>query len=101
MSMWAALFVVHSAGAIPLPHIRSLQARGVEFKRHYSNAPVCCPSRATFWSGRHAHKIPHASAVSRDLEVKGVWNNYEGLPGDFSQRLDQLRTYKKCSQPYQ
>ena len=84
----------YSDGAIPLPHIRSLQARGVEFRRHYSNAPVCCPSRATFWSGRHAHKIPHASAVSRDLEVEGVWNNYEGLPGDFSKRLDQVLANK-------
>ena len=28
--------------------------------------------------------------MSRDLEVRGVWNNYEGLPGDFSKRLDQV-----------
>ena len=80
----------YSDGAIPLPNIRALQRRGVEFRSHYSNAPVCCPSRATFWSGRHAHKIPHGSALGGDLDVKGVWNNYEGLPADFGGRLDQV-----------
>lgn len=44
---------------LELPNIRKLQAKGVSFERHYANAPVCCPSRATFWSGRHAHNIPH------------------------------------------
>lgn len=55
---------------------RSLQRRGTNFVRHYSNTPVCCPSRASFWSGRHAHKIPHHNR----MPVGGVWNNYEGLP---------------------
>ena len=72
---------------IPMPNIRKLQASGVEFQRHYSNAPVCCPSRATFWSGRHAHKIPH---TNNGIDVGGAWNNYEGLPLDYKQRLDQV-----------
>lgn len=79
----------YSDGAIPLPNIRSLQDRGTSFRRHYSNAPVCCPSRATLWSGRHAHRIPHDSALG-DFEVGGAWNNYEGLPPDYGARIDQV-----------
>jgi len=71
---------------IPLPNIHMLQEHGVSFYRHYSNTPVCCPSRATFWSGRHAHKIPH---LHNNISVGGAWNNYEGLPQDFSHRIDQ------------
>ena len=74
---------------LTLPSIRKLQAGGLEFRRHYANAPVCCPSRATFWSGRHASNIPHAQASS-GLPVAGAWNNYEGLPSNFSDRIDQV-----------
>ena len=70
-----------------MPNVRKLQARGIEFQRHYSNAPVCCPSRATFWSGKHAHNIIHSHY---NIEVGGVWNNIEGLPGDYKYRLDQV-----------
>eukprot|EP00050_Salpingoeca_kvevrii_P013915 m.31660 g.31660 ORF g.31660 m.31660 type:complete len:579 (-) comp5385_c0_seq1:1640-3376(-) len=72
---------------IPLPNIRQLQANGTAFVRHYSNTPVCCPSRATFWSGRHAHHIPHEH---NGMLVRGAWNNYEGLPHNFSARIDQV-----------
>ena len=80
----------YSNDLIPLDAIRELQEGGSAFHRHYANAPVCCPSRATFWSGRHAHKIPHQSAVPGGPTVQGAWNNYEGLPKDFDQRIDQV-----------
>jgi arylsulfatase K len=48
---------------------------------------VCCPSRATFWSGRHASNIPHDH---HGIAVGGAWNNYEGLPLNYSQRIDQV-----------
>eukprot|EP00051_Salpingoeca_urceolata_P017921 m.248506 g.248506 ORF g.248506 m.248506 type:complete len:593 (-) comp19078_c1_seq3:209-1987(-) len=70
-----------------IPNIRSLQQHGHTFTRHYSNAPVCCPSRATFWSGRHASNIRHKHG---NLTVGGVWNNYEGLPAGYSDRIDQV-----------
>eukprot|EP01047_Picozoa_sp_COSAG01_P015703 COSAG01_NODE_790_length_13572_cov_4.015587_7_plen_350_part_00 len=38
--------------AIKLPNFRELQKGGLNFRRHYANAPVCCPSRATFWCVR-------------------------------------------------
>lgn len=92
---------------IPLPNLRQLAQGGYAFHRHYSNTPVCCPSRATLWSGRHAHKIPHVQRQqqgsddnnnhsssthnsSKELPVNGVWNNFEGLPPDFDLRIDQI-----------
>ena len=77
---------------IPLPNIRKLEDEGgVSFYRHYSNAPVCCPSRATFWSGKHAHKIPHRQNHNGNnndpVDVHGVWNNFEGLPPGYNQTI--------------
>jgi len=70
-----------------IPSIRRMQAGGVYFQRHYSNAPVCCPSRATFWSGRHASNIMHQHGA---MKVGGVYNNYEGLPDNYTNRIDQV-----------
>ena len=95
----------YQGNVIPLPNLRQLaQAEGgYAFHRHYSNTPVCCPSRATLWSGRHAHKIPHIQRQQspnsgnnsipthkKELPVNGVWNNFEGLPPDFDLRIDQI-----------
>lgn len=78
----------YSQNVIPLPNIRSLEdAGGTSFHRHYSNAPVCCPSRATFWSGRHAHKLAH---LHNGIQVPGSINNYEGLPDNYTDRIDQV-----------
>ena len=71
-----------------IPHIRSLLASGsVRFDSGYSNNPVCAPSRSSLWSGRAPHKIPHEH---NGFLVNGAWNNYEGLPTNYSARLDQL-----------
>lgn len=69
--------------------VRKLQERGSNFVRHYSNVPVCCPSRASFWSGRHPHNLPHSQSGT-GLPVGGAWNNYEGLPSGYSDRMDQV-----------
>jgi hypothetical protein len=74
---------------IPLPNIRELQNGGLEFHKHYANAPVCCPSRASFWSGRHASNLPHEH---NGVDVPGAINNYEGLPQNFTDRIDQVLT---------
>ena len=75
---------------VKLPNFRALQEGGLNFRRHYANAPVCCPSRATFWSGRHASNLAHLHPGYGDIHVPGALNNFEGLPGNFSHRIDQV-----------
>jgi arylsulfatase A-like enzyme len=71
-----------------IPNIRALLAGGsVRFDSAYSNSPVCAPSRSSLHSGRAPHKIAH---VHNGELVGGVYNNYEGLPVNYSARLDQL-----------
>lgn len=71
-----------------IPNIRSLLAGGsVRFDTTYANSPVCAPSRSSMHSGRAPHKILHEH---NGMTVRGVWNNYEGLPTNYSTRLDQL-----------
>ena len=71
-----------------VPNIRALLAGGsVRFDAAYSNSPVCAPSRSSMHSGRAPHKIAHEH---NGMLVRGVWNNAEGLPSNYSARLDQL-----------
>ena len=85
-------------GAIPeLPTFKMLQDGGLNFKKHYANVPVCCPSRSTFWSGRHDHHIPHQHPGYANITVGGAWNNYEGLPANYSRRLDQVMSNRSLT----
>jgi arylsulfatase A-like enzyme len=61
---------------VPIPHIRSLQDRGVNFVNFYCNVPICAPSRASVWSGRQPHNGLHKH---NNITVRGYWNNYEGV----------------------
>ncbi len=61
------------------PHLDRLAEHGTLFERCHSNNPICCPSRASMWSGRWAHQVE-------------AWNNYEGLEPDdptFRTRLEE------------
>ena len=74
-----------------MPQTRALLAeQGTTLADFFVTTPVCCPSRATVWSGRHAHKIPHQSKVPGGPPVQGAWNNSEGRPADFDERIDQV-----------
>ncbi len=60
----------HPALRHATPNIDRLASQGVTFENTYCNYPLCCPSRASMWSGRFAHNI-------------GAWNNYRGIsPND-------------------
>lgn len=43
------------------PNLDSLAAGGTRFARHYCNAPVCTPSRQSFFTGQ----MPHMAGVTR------------------------------------
>lgn len=56
----------HPAMLRATPNLDGLAARGVLFRNAYCNSPICCPSRASMWSGRFTH---HCEG----------WNNHKGL----------------------
>ena len=74
---------------MPIPNLQKLMREGVTFNWTYVSSPVCCPSRAAIWSGRHVHDIPHAQSGT-NLAVRGVWNNNEGLDHSFNATIDQI-----------
>ena len=72
---------------VPIPNIRKLKARGAHFVNHYANVPICCPSRASVWTGRQPHNIPHEH---NGQHVGGAWSNFEGL-GLANTTFDRLK----------
>jgi len=67
----------HPAMQRATPHLDALAARGVLFRNAYTNNPICCPSRASMFSGTHTH---HCEG----------WNNYKGLEPGTPTFLDRL-----------
>ncbi len=64
-----------------MPRTRKLIGRrGTTFERFYATDPLCCPSRATFFSGQYAHNTgvisnggPNALAAFDESQTLGVW----------------------------
>lgn len=56
----------HQALEGATPNLDRLAEEGVLFENAYSTYPLCCPARASMWSGRFAHNID-------------AWNNSRGL----------------------
>lgn len=59
------------------PNFDRLARQGVLFRQAYCNSPICCPSRASMWSGQYTH---HCEG----------WNNYKGLSETDPTFRDQL-----------
>lgn len=78
-------------GPMHLTNIRKLTAEPatVQFDMHYVAAPVCCASRASIWSGRYPHQIRHAQQGT-NIIVNGAWNNFEGLPKNYSEKINDV-----------
>jgi hypothetical protein len=70
----------YSNDAIKLPNLRALQKGGLNFQHHFSNSPVCCPSRSAFWSGRHVSNLEHTHKGYPGIEVPGAINSAFCLP---------------------
>merc|ERR1719230_1995416 len=79
---------------VPIPNIQSLQNRGTNFKNTYADVPICCPSRASVWSGRRPHNLPHEM---NGMQVGGSWNNYEGF-GLANTTFDKLKISDRLAQ---
>eukprot|EP01147_Barroeca_monosierra_P003495 gene3495-6122_t len=79
-----AYFVENEEDApMDLPNLRRLMREGTSFMQHYVQAPVCCPSRASTWSGRQVNP-------DTGLFVKGAYNNHEGLPANYSNTFAEV-----------
>ena len=69
-----------------LPRTRALiGTQGVKFKRFYVTDPLCCPSRATFFTGQYAHNTgvisnggPNAADALKESETLPVWLKQAG-----------------------
>ena len=40
---------------VKTPNIDRLASNGVTYKNHYVSAPMCVPSRVSFWTGMYPH----------------------------------------------
>jgi hypothetical protein len=62
-----------------MPEVRKLLAeQGTFFSRHYCTVALCCPSRATIWTGKEAHNTnvtdvnpPYGMYRVYSLETRG------------------------------
>lgn len=59
----------HGHPFVRTPNLARLAAGGVVFDAAYCNSPLCVPSRASFMTGQHVHRI-------------GAWDNGVPLPTD-------------------
>ena len=67
----------HPAMRRATPNLDSLARQGALFRNAYTNNPICCPSRASMFSGLQTH---HCEG----------WNNYKGLEPGAPTFLDRL-----------
>ena len=59
-----------------LDHMDAVQthlvSHGTSFTKHYAHVSLCCPSRATLWTGRHAHNTNITDVSNKN--PGGGWN---------------------------
>jgi arylsulfatase K len=67
----------HAAMQRATPNLDALARQGVLFRNAYTNNPICCPSRASMFSGLQTH---HCEG----------WNNFKGLEPVTPTFLDRL-----------
>lgn len=54
---------------------RELVQKGTLFQKHYGHVSICCPARATIWTGKHAHNTNVTSVVN--ALAGGAWKQIQ------------------------
>ena len=67
---------------VKTPNIDSIASRGIRFDNAYTPCPLCCPARASFWTGL----LPHTTHV----ESNGNRNNSDWKQEDISSDVTTL-----------
>ena len=80
---------------VQTPHLDALQRQSIDFVKAVSSVSVCCPARASLWTGQNAltHGVflndvplnPHSVTIAKVLEQAGYDTGYIGkwhLNGD-------------------
>src|SRR3954447_19784838 len=65
-----------------MPHVRQLQRQGVSFSHYVVSDSLCCPSRASIFTG----ELPHDTGVLTNTRPLGGW-------GAFQRHGDEHRTF--------
>jgi arylsulfatase A-like enzyme len=60
------------AGQIKTPHLNAMAANGLRFDRFYAQAPVCSPTRASCYTGRHPYRMGIWEANTGHLRAEEV-----------------------------
>ena len=55
-----------------MPHVRQMQSRGVTFNRYFVTDSLCCPSRASIFSGR----LPHNTGIFSNTPPDGGFHAF-------------------------
>ncbi len=72
-------FLEEGRGKVHTPHIDSLAAEGVYFRRAYLSKSVCTPSRYSTLTGQYASRCANpqfARSSSRDGQTSVGWNTF-------------------------
>lgn len=54
---------------------REMVQKGTMFTKHYGHVSICCPARATIWTGKHAHNTNVTSVVN--AFAGGAWKQIQ------------------------
>ncbi|KAI1616951.1 arylsulfatase [Exophiala viscosa] len=91
---------------------KHLLARGTNYKRHYATTAVCCPSRATIWTGLTAHRhnitdvnppwggYPKFAALGHNENYVPVWLQEAGIGMYYTGKLFNVHTVSNYDSPY-
>ena len=71
-----------------MPHVQQMEAEGVTFSRYFVTDSLCCPSRASIFTGR----FPHNTGVVTNTGFYGGWKLFHDLGEERSTFATQLQS---------